>query len=41
MPEQSSSTPAVVPADEQVGRANDSGLAPVVFIHGLWLLSSS
>src|ERR1700704_1883896 len=27
--------------DEQVGRANASGLTPVVFIHGLWLLPSS
>ena len=26
---------------EQVARANASGLAPVVFIHGLWLLPSS
>jgi pimeloyl-ACP methyl ester carboxylesterase len=26
---------------EQVDRANASGLVPVVFIHGLWLLSSS
>ena len=27
--------------DEQVERANTSGLTPVVFIHGLWLLPSS
>ena len=27
--------------DEQVERANASGLTPVVFIHGLWLLPSS
>src|SRR6266404_3627429 len=27
--------------DEQVERANASGLAPIVFIHGLWLLPSS
>jgi len=27
--------------DEQIRRANDSGLAPVVFVHGLWLLPSS
>jgi pimeloyl-ACP methyl ester carboxylesterase len=27
--------------DEQVQRANESGLQPVVFIHGLWLLPSS
>ena len=27
--------------DEQIGRANDSGRTPVVFIHGLWLLPSS
>ncbi|WP_280400724.1 alpha/beta hydrolase [Nocardia carnea] len=26
---------------EQIVRANDSGRTPVVFIHGLWLLSSS
>ena len=26
---------------EQIERANASGLAPVVFIHGLWLLPSS
>ncbi len=26
---------------EQVTRANETGLAPVVFIHGLWLLPSS
>ena len=26
---------------EQVERANATGLAPVVFIHGLWLLPSS
>jgi len=25
---------------EQVQRANESGLQPVVFIHGLWLLPS-
>ena len=27
--------------DEQVERANASGLQPIVFIHGLWLLPSS
>jgi non-heme chloroperoxidase len=26
---------------EQVQRANASGLTPVVFVHGLWLLPSS
>ena len=26
---------------EQVARANEDGLQPVVFIHGLWLLPSS
>ena len=26
---------------EQIERANDSGLRPVVFVHGLWLLPSS
>ena len=37
----STSTPAVLPAAEQVSQANDSGRVPVVFIHGLWLLPSS
>ena len=41
MTEQSSSSPAPVPVAEQVARANASGRVPVVFIHGLWLLSSS
>lgn len=27
--------------DEQIGKANATGLEPVVFIHGLWLLPSS
>jgi pimeloyl-ACP methyl ester carboxylesterase len=27
--------------EDQVNRANVSGLAPVVFVHGLWLLASS
>ena len=27
--------------EEQVERANASGRAPVVFVHGLWLLRSS
>ncbi|MEP7286725.1 MAG: alpha/beta hydrolase [Chloroflexota bacterium] len=26
---------------QQISQANDSGLQPVVFVHGLWLLSSS
>src|SRR5438876_9912962 len=26
---------------EQVGRANKTGLQPIVFVHGLWLLPSS
>jgi pimeloyl-ACP methyl ester carboxylesterase len=26
---------------QQIGRANASGLQPVVFVHGLWLLSGS
>lgn len=26
---------------QKVGRANDSGLQPVVFVHGLWLLDTS
>ena len=29
------------PVDEQIEAANKSGLRPVVFIHGLWLLPSS
>jgi pimeloyl-ACP methyl ester carboxylesterase len=41
MTEQPSSTSAVVPTERQVASANESGLVPVVFIHGLWLLSSS
>ena len=42
MSEQSSaSPPAFVTVAEQVERANNSGRVPVVFIHGLWLLSSS
>ena len=27
--------------EEQISKANASGLAPVVFVHGLWLLPSS
>src|SRR5258707_4576260 len=27
--------------DDQISAANASGLAPVVFVHGLWLLASS
>ncbi|MDP9308535.1 MAG: alpha/beta hydrolase [Actinomycetota bacterium] len=34
-------TTAPSTVDEQVERANASGLAPIVFIHGLWLLPSS
>jgi pimeloyl-ACP methyl ester carboxylesterase len=34
-----STTPQHV--DEQIASANSSGLQPVVFIHGLWLLASS
>jgi non-heme chloroperoxidase len=41
MTDQSSSIPAVAPVAEQVAQANASGRVPVVFIHGLWLLSSS
>jgi non-heme chloroperoxidase len=29
------------PETAQVDRANASGLVPVMFVHGLWLLSSS
>ena len=36
-----SPSPPVVPVEEQVAQANDSGRVPVVFIHGLWLLPSS
>jgi non-heme chloroperoxidase len=41
MTDQSGSVPAVAPTGEQVAKANESGLVPVVFVHGLWLLSSS
>jgi non-heme chloroperoxidase len=42
MSEQAGSSPAtVIPVQEQVARANESGRVPVVFIHGLWLLPSS
>jgi non-heme chloroperoxidase len=41
MSEQTGSPAAVVPVEEQVAQANDSGKVPVVFIHGLWLLPSS
>jgi non-heme chloroperoxidase len=34
-------TTAPGPLEEQIGQANASGLTPVVFIHGLWLLASS
>ena len=34
-------TPLTTHEQEQVDRANASGLPPVVFVHGLWLLSSS
>jgi pimeloyl-ACP methyl ester carboxylesterase len=36
-----STTTASRPLDDQVQQANESGCAPVVFIHGLWLLPSS
>src|SRR4051794_2614530 len=36
-----SATGTSLTTTEQVERANASGLAPVVFIHGLWLLPSS
>jgi pimeloyl-ACP methyl ester carboxylesterase len=29
------------PEQQEIDRANASGLQPVVFVHGLWLLSSS
>jgi non-heme chloroperoxidase len=29
------------PEQQQIDQANASGLIPVVFIHGLWLLPSS
>jgi non-heme chloroperoxidase len=36
-------TPTSIPAVDmdQIDRANSTGLQPVVFVHGLWLLSSS
>jgi non-heme chloroperoxidase len=34
-------TPSRASTENQIRRANDSGLVPVVFIHGLWLLPSS
>ena len=34
-------SPVTAWEQEQVGRANASGLKPVVFVHGLWLLASS
>src|SRR5258708_13295909 len=34
-------TPLTTHDQEQIDRANASGLPPVVFVHGLWLLSSS
>jgi non-heme chloroperoxidase len=34
-------TPLTTHEQEQIDRANASGLQPVVFVHGLWLLSSS
>jgi non-heme chloroperoxidase len=37
----SSATTAPSTRDEQLERANASGLQPIVFIHGLWLLPSS
>jgi non-heme chloroperoxidase len=33
--------PSAISLSEQIAHANDSGLRPVVFIHGLWLLPSS
>jgi len=36
-----SATTASPTVDEQLERANASGLQPIVFIHGLWLLPSS
>lgn len=38
---QSDATTVTEHEAEQVQRANSSGLAPVVFVHGLWLLPSS
>jgi pimeloyl-ACP methyl ester carboxylesterase len=35
------SAPAASSLSEQIAHANESGLTPVVFIHGLWLLPSS
>ncbi len=36
-----SATTASPTVDERLERANASGLQPIVFIHGLWLLPSS
>jgi non-heme chloroperoxidase len=42
MPDTAESTATITEHEaEQVARANATGLAPVVFIHGLWLLPSS
>src|SRR6266699_5500789 len=41
MEETMSASTAPPTVDEQVERANASGLAPILFIHGLWLLPSS
>jgi hypothetical protein len=38
---QSDATTVTEHEAEQVQRANSSGLPPVVFVHGLWLLPSS
>ncbi|MBD8077633.1 alpha/beta hydrolase [Cellulosimicrobium arenosum] len=37
----STSTTLTTAELEEIARANDSGRTPVVFVHGLWLLSSS
>ena len=34
-------TTVTAPEQDQINAANESGLAPVVFVHGLWLLASS
>jgi non-heme chloroperoxidase len=37
-----SETPELAPWEEtEVQRADESGLTPVVFVHGLWLLASA
>ena len=34
-------TTLTIHEQQDIDRANDSGLQPIVFVHGLWLLASS